>query len=190
MAKRVSLNAKQIIPLVKTGGFIASYVLYGIAILAAVSAAYARMSTAKSNAEIVQATIETLELQVSSLNLRVVACATDYPDGVHGQFATFPEYPAPPTATYPSNRAPINNVECPGAPTGSKLLSARGALPLVPNGFKPWEYQHTEADGVRLILTPAASGGQAVVRNRLAARLAKSYPVTQNGDDLIISLVQ
>ncbi|NJM31892.1 MAG: hypothetical protein HC848_02080 [Limnobacter sp.] len=169
-------------------GFISGYLLYGIALLSVVGLAYAKIYDSYSQAELVDRTVNTLETQVQTLMVRVIRCVSQYPDGTHGEFAQRPAFPAPPVATYANNRTVMSNVECPGIPSGSKLLTVFGYLPQAPAGFNEWEYQHTSADGVRLILSPSVANGEAVVRTRLKNRLGLGYEVIESGDELIITL--
>lgn len=167
----------------KQHGFIASYVLYGIALLAVVGAAYGRLSVSTQQDRMVQKTVDEVRSQLEVLSGKILLCAAVYSDGDHGQFNTRHAYPAPPTA---GNRALVNVVECPGAPLGSRLLSTMPdgvPVPVSPNDFDPWVYEHTEAEGIRLRLNPRIDGGAEAARNRLLLQFPGSASI--DGDEVV-----
>lgn len=168
-------------------GFIASYILYGIGLLAIVGAAYGRLSVNSQQDRMVQNAVEEISAQVEVLTGKILLCAAVYPDGDHAQFNTRHAYPAPNT---PGNVAAADVVECPGAPPGSRLLSAMPdgvPIPVSPPDFNPWNYEHTEALGVRLRLDPKTNGGAGAIRNRLIRQFPGSASL--DGDDLVFTIL-
>lgn len=164
-------------------GFIASYVLYGIALLAVVGAAYGRLSITTQQDRMVQKTIDEVRSQLEVLSGKILLCAAVYPNGDHGQFDTRHAYPAPSTA---GNREMASAVECPGAPVGSRLLANMPdgvPVPVSPNDFNPWVYEHTEVGGIRLRLDPRVDGGAEAARNRLLVQFPQS--AVPDGDEIV-----
>lgn len=169
------------------GGFIASYILYGIGLLAIVGAAYGRLNTANQQGQMVQENVDAVSTQVDVLTGKILLCGAVYPDGDHGQFNTRHAYPAPPTV---GNQAAISLVECPGAPAGLRTLSAMPdgiPVPVSPPDFDEWVYEHTEADGIRLRLVPRVDEGAQAVR----ARLLRQFQGTAvlDGDELVFTVL-
>lgn len=168
-------------------GFFAAYAAYAIVILSLIGVAYSKLSTSQSASEAIDRSVDDLEASVIILSQRIEACVTDFPTGDHGQFQSLQAYPAPATA---NNRADIRLVECPGVSSGTATLDRFGYMPPATKGFSSWDYQHTEADGVRLILVPSVPNGESVVRTRLKRRLDIGYGLLDGPDgELIISLV-
>ena len=168
-------------------GFIASYILYGIGLLAIVGAAYGRLSMTGQQDRITQNVVEEISAQVEVLTGKILLCAAVYPNGDHAQFDTRHAYPAPNT---PGNIAQADVVECPGAPPGSRLLSVMPdgvPVPVSPPDFDPWGYEHTETLGVRLRLSPKVSGGAAAIKNRLIRQFPGSASL--DGDDLVFTVL-
>lgn len=164
-------------------GFIASYILYGIGLLAIVGVAYGRLNMSNQQGRVVQQTVEDVASQLEVLKGKILLCAAIYPDGDHLQFNTRHAYPAPSTL---GNRDFISNIECPGAPLGDRSLASMsdGApMPSSPPEFDEWEYEHTEANGIRLRLKPQVLGGAEATRNRML----RQYPSTAalDGDELV-----
>ena len=139
-------------------GFVASYVLYGIILLAMAGAAYGRLSTSSEQARLVQQSVDYISLQLEVIKGKILLCGAVYPDGDHAQFNTRQAYPAPAT---PGNRAAVSAVTCPG--TGLALASLSDGIPMATSlpDFNEFVYEHTQANGVRLRLTPRVSGGAA-----------------------------
>ncbi|HEY1057509.1 MAG TPA: hypothetical protein VGE55_02125 [Limnobacter sp.] len=170
-------------------GFIASYILYGIALMGIVGLAYGKIYFTNEQAKIIQDTVEELNAQVEVIRGKVLLCGAIYPDGDHGQFNARHAYPAPPNAQ--ANRDALNNVTCPGSPGGALhlgQLSDGVPLPQVTQEFNPWIYEHTDAAGIRLILSPKVAGGGAQVRQRLLRQLGSL--ASASGDDVVISILQ
>lgn len=168
-------------------GFIASYVLYGIGLLAIVGAAYGRLSMVSQQDRQVQEAVDEISAQVEVLTGKILLCAAVYPDGDHLQFDTRHAYPAPATV---ANTAEATTVECPGAPIGSRFLSTMPdgvPVPVTPRDFNPWLYQHTELNGIRLRLDPRIDGGAEVVRNRLLLQFPGS--ASMDGDQLVFTVL-
>lgn len=169
-------------------GFILAYVLYGIALIALVSAAYAQMRNTDDQSQNIEETVNTLIAQVEVLKTKIFLCGAIYPDGDHGQFPARRAYPAPATS---ANRDVITSVVCPGAPAGANSLANMSdgqAIPVPPPDFKPWEYQHTETAGVLLHLMPRLAGGASQVRTRLLRQLGTS--AAESGDDIAILVLK
>lgn len=169
------------------GGFIASYLLYGIGLLAVVGFAYGRLSTMDQQSQQVQQTVDELGNQLDVLTGKILLCAAVYPDGNHGQFDTRHAYPAPATA---DNRDVVSAIECPGAPAGGRGLAAMPdgvPLPVSPPDFSEWNYEHTLTNGIRLRLSPVTAGGASAVR----LRLSRQYPSTASvdGDTLVFTIL-
>lgn len=167
-------------------GFIASYILYGIGLLAIVGAAYARLNSAAEQGKTVQDFVDEVSVQLEVIKGKIMLCAAVYPDGDHGQFDTRHAYPAPANS---GHVAVISAVNCP-TPSGPVPLSMMPdgvPLPISPPDFNEWVYQHTEAGGIRLRLEPRVNGGAAAVR----ARLLKQYESSaiSDGDDLIFAVL-
>lgn len=160
-------------------GFVASYILYGISLLALVGAAYGRLSVGELQSRAVQAAIDEVSLQLEVLTGKIMLCGAIYQDGDHNQFEARYAYPAPATV---GNTAAVSVVECPGAPAGSKSLAAMPdgmPMPVSPPDFSEWIYEHTEANGVRLRLVPRVPGGASTVR----VRLLRTYAATAVADN-------
>jgi hypothetical protein len=171
----------------KQAGFIASYILYGIGLLAIVGVAYGRLNTVVEQGRIVQQTVEDIASQLEVIRGKILLCAAVYPDGDHGEFSTRQAYPAPATL---GNQDLVANVECPGAPTGERLLANMPdgvPMPQSPAEFNNWLYEHTEANGIRLRLQPKVAGGAVNARTRLL----RQYPdiALQDGDDIVFIIL-
>lgn len=166
-------------------GFVASYILYGIGLLALAGVAYGRLNTANEQGRIVQQTVEDIASQLEIIRGKILLCAAIYPDGDHGQFDTRHAYPAPLASQ--NYRDEISDVVCPGAPSGSNSLANMSdgiPLPASPPEFEAWVYEHTETNGIRLRLNPRVAGGAEASRNRLL----RQYPGTaslENDDELV-----
>ncbi len=161
------------------GGFIASYILYGIGLLAIVGAAYGRLNTASQQGKAVQDAVDEVTIQLDVLTGKIMLCGAVYPDGDHGQFDARHAFPAPATV---DNQAVISAVACPGAPIGLQGLSAMPdgvPLPVSPPDFDEWIYEHTDAGGIRLRLAPRVADGAPAIR----ARLLRQFPGTAMVDD-------
>ncbi|HEX4918278.1 MAG TPA: hypothetical protein VFV43_10305 [Limnobacter sp.] len=161
-------------------GYIASYVMYGIALLAMVGVGVAKINYDQRLANQTQSEVDNLALQIESIRAKILLCAAIYENGDHGLFPTRRAFPAPATA---DGRANLSTVVCPGAPGGLTLsqLSDGVRLPSPPPGFDPWIYQHTEAGGIRLRL----GGGSDAVRERLHRR----YPDTSAHDGSVLEFL-
>ncbi len=169
-------------------GFILAYVLYGIALIALVSAAYAQMRNTDEQSQSIEETVNTVMAQLEVLKTKIFLCGAIYPDGDHGQFPARRSYPAPATT---GNLDLATSVVCPGAPAGANGLANMSdgqPIPIPPADFKPWEYQHTEADGIVLHLLPRVAGGAAQARTRLLRQLGAS--ASQSGDDIAIQVLK
>lgn len=164
-------------------GFLVAYVTYGIAMLAALGVAYGKLSQSKSYAKQVDEQVEQVVNSFVIYSQRIESCVVNFPAGDHGLFSSLVAYPAPNTT---NNVDLIANVQCPGVGSGTTTLNRFGYLPPAPAGFGDWQYQHTETDGVRIILP----GGDAVVRRRVERRLQTGYSVTTgtNGE-IIMTLI-
>lgn len=172
---------------IQQSGFIASYILYGIGLLAIVGVAYGRLSVTSQQDRMTQNAVDEISAQVEVLTGKILLCAAVYPNGDHAQFNTRHAYPAPNTA---GNIAAADVVECPGAPPGSRLLSAMPdgvPIPVSPPDFNPWNYEHTETLGIRLRLDPKVSGGAAAIKNRLIRQFPGSASL--DGDDLVFTIL-
>ncbi len=167
-------------------GFIASYILYGIGLLAIVGAAYARLSTNTQQGQSVQDTVNEVAVQLEVIKGKIMLCAAVYPDGDHGQFNTRHAYPAPATA---GHAAVISAVACPtpSGPLSLALMPDGIPLPVSPPDFEEWVYEHTEAGGIRLRLIPRLSGGAAATRERLLRQYDGS--IIANGDELVFAVL-
>jgi len=167
----------------RQSGFIASYILYGIGLLAIVGVAYGKLNSANQQGRVVQQTVEDVASQLEVIRGKVLLCAAIYPDGDHLQFDSRHAYPAPASV---GNQDLISNVECPGAPLGARSLATMSdgiPLPGSPPEFEEWIYEHTELNGIRLRLNPRVAGGAEATRNRLL----RQYPSTAalDGDELV-----
>lgn len=169
-------------------GFVTSYLLYGIALVSAMGLAFGKMYVEKEQGRIIQDNLDELVTQVDVLRGKVLLCAAIYPEGTHGEFAVRPAYPAPPATD--NFRAPINTVTCPGSPGAAYNLAQLGdgvPLPRVLPEFEPWVYEHTEAEGIKLILQPKVAGGGEAIRNRLLRKLGSV--AAASGDNVVITLL-
>lgn len=169
-------------------GFILAYLLYGIALIAVVGAAYAHLHDSEDQSRYIDESVNTLMAQVEVLKTKVFLCGAIYPDGDHGQFAARRPYPAPVNT---DNRDLVSNVVCPGAPAGANTLASMSdgqPIPIPPPDFKPWEYQHTLSNGILLHLMPVHPNGAAQVRTRLLRQLGTA--ASQSGDDIAILLLK
>lgn len=169
-------------------GFVTSYLLYGIALVSVMGVAFGKIYYEKEQGRIIQETVDELASQVDLIRGKVLLCAAVYPGASHGEFALRPEYPAPPAAD--SHRAPIYLVTCPGSPGGAYTLSQLSdgvPLPRELPEFDPWIYEHTEADGIRLILSPKISGAAETVRGRLIRKLGSIASL--DDDDVVVTIL-
>lgn len=165
-------------------GFVASYILYGIGLLAAVGAAYGHLRLTSEQGRLVQETVDEVAQQLEVIKGKILLCGAVYPDGDHLQFATRHAYPAPATL---GNRAAISAVTCPGPALGLAAMPDGVPLPVSPPDFNEWEYEHTLADGVRLRLTPQSTGGAAQARTRLLRQFQGT--VVADGDTLVFTVL-
>jgi hypothetical protein len=179
--KKVNWKAIQ-----QQSGFIASYILYGIGLLAIVGAAYARLNTNTGQGRAVQDNVDEVSVQLEVIKGKIMLCAAVYPDGDHEQFDTRHAYPAPATT---GNAAVISSVVCP-APNGDVPLALMPdgiPLPVSPPDFNEWIYEHTETGGIRLRLEPRVAGGASATRIRLLRQYQGSVIV--DGDDLVFAVL-
>ncbi|MDX1668438.1 MAG: hypothetical protein R3194_03380 [Limnobacter sp.] len=168
-------------------GFVVAYVTYGIALLAVLGVAYGKLSESRSHASLVDESVERIVSSFIIYAQRVESCAVNFPAGNHGQFIGLPAYPAPAT---PGHRDDISNVECPGVISGITTIDRFGYLPPAPPGFRAFEYQHTQAGGVQIILAPLVADGEPVVRRRVLRRLEGGYSVASGtGGEIVMTLV-
>lgn len=167
-------------------GFIASYILYGIGLLAIAGAAYARLNTSTEQGKAVQNNVDEVSVQLEVIKGKIMLCAAVYPDGDHGQFNARHAYPAPSGA---DNRAAISAVTCPtpGGPVALGLMPDGIPMPVSPPDFNEWVYEHTAAGGIRLRLEPRVNGGAAATRARLLRQFEGS--VIADGDDLVFAVL-
>lgn len=167
-------------------GFIASYVLYGIGLLAIVGVGYARLSNSVEQSKAVQDNVETLSVQLEVLKGKIMLCAAVYPDGDHGQFNTRHAYPAPAT---PGHVDAVSAVTCPapGGPIPLGQMPDGVPLPVTPPDFDEWIYEHTEAGGIRLRLAPRVANGAPAARARLLRQYEGS--VASDGDELVFAVL-
>lgn len=171
----------------KQKGFLVAYVTYGVALLVALGVAYGKLNETKSYAKQVDEKVEQIVNSFVIYSQRIESCTVTFPAGDHGLFDSLIAYPAPNTV---DNVDLISNVVCPGVDSGINTLNRFGYLPPPPTGFDAWEYQHTEAGGVNIILPPAVANGESVVRRRVERRLQSGYSVTPgpNGE-LVMNLI-
>lgn len=168
-------------------GFIAAYILYGISLIAIVGAAYGKIHANAEQNRLVQDSVDEVISQVEVLRSKIMLCAAVYPDGDHGQFNARHAYPAPANV---SHRDLATVVQCPGAPSGSQLLSNLRdgtAMPTPPPDFSAWEYEHTLADGIRVHLIAKVNGGGAPIFARLQRQFGASASLT--GSDMAITIL-
>lgn len=178
------------------GGFITSYILYGLALIAVAGVAYTRLNATNEQGKLVDSTTRELVSQVEVIRSKILLCAAIYPDGDNQQTTVRQAYPAPSIDTDPTrsgNQVEVDSVVCPMYSDGSgtlKLgqLSDGVSMPRIPPDFKPWVYEHTNSGGVVLLLSPKVSGGAAGVRARLLKQLGAL--ATSSGDLIIITLLQ
>lgn len=165
-----------------------AYLLYGITLIAIVSAAYAHLRNSEDQSQYIEESVNTLLAQVEVLKTKLFLCASIYPDGDNGIDSELHAYPAPSTS---GNRDQVSNVTCPGAPAGANGLAFMGdglPMPVPPPDFKPWEYEHKATGGVLLHLLPAFANGAPQIRERLLRRLGTNAQAT--GDDIAILVLQ
>lgn len=181
------------------GGFITSYILYGLALIAVAGLAYTRLNATNEQGKLIDSTTRELASQVEVIRGKVLLCAAIYPDGNNGITTVRQAYPSPSSDTDPTgtgragNQEDLNSVTCPMYSNGSGTLtlgqlSDGVPMPLIPPDFKPWVYEHTDAGGVVLLLSPKVLNGAAGVRSRLLKQLGSL--AISNGDLIIITLLQ
>jgi hypothetical protein len=170
----------------KARGFISSYMLYGIALMAILGAAYGKIYQAKAQAIVVQEAIESIESQIIIITSRISECTAKEPTGDHGVHGYYPYYPSPSPS---GSQAGLTSMICPNG-TAPKPLTAIGFIPMPPPQFNPWLYENSATNGVQLILTAKTSGGAVSELRRLRNRLGQSFniPNTSTDDMLIIRL--
>ncbi len=169
-------------------GFVASYMLYAIALLGVIGVAYGKMSNAADQQKNIQETTADLVSQIEIIRSKLLLCAAQYPDGDHGEFAARRPYPAPPAAA--AHQDELNDVTCPGSPSGSytlAMLSDGTPMPVAPPDFDPWVYEHTELNGIRLILSPKQANGALQIRTRLIRQMGSLASL--KGDDVVVSVL-
>lgn len=171
----------------RQSGFIASYILYGIGLLAIVGAAYGRLNSASQQGEQVQRTVEEIAVQLEVIKGKIMLCGAVYPDGNHGQFNARHAYPAPATG---NNQQALSLVVCPGNGVPQPLADMPDGIPLPvsPPDFNDWIYEHTQALGVRLRLDPKVNNGANAIRTRLKKRYEGS--VIEDGDQLVFEVLK
>lgn len=165
-------------------GFIGSYVLYGIILLAIFGAAYGKIYSARNYAEQVQDTVDRVEAQLIAINARLTACVESEPAAVHGQHSSNVLYPSPPASSDYTDD--VANLVCQNG-KANRPITEFGYIPLAPPTFEAWRYRNSPSEGVQLILVPRASGAAASERTRLLKRLSQAYAVS-NTDALYITL--
>jgi hypothetical protein len=155
-------------------GIVVSYVLYGIALMAVVGAAYARLSTSQQQGLTVQNTVDEVARQLELIKSKVILCGAIYGDGDHGAFNA--RHPYPVVDASGDYQDVLSNVSCPasGSPVALSALSDGVPLPVSPPDFDEWEYRHTLGGGIRLVLRPRVSDGAPTARNRLLRRYSGS----------------
>lgn len=170
-------------------GFVTSYLLYGIALVSVMGVAASKLYYEKEQARVIQENVDELAAQVDLIRGKVLLCSAIYPAGPgHGEFGARPEYPAPPAAS--AHQAEIGLVTCPNSPGGVLTLNQLSdglPLPRTLPEFDPWVYEHTEIDGIRLILRPKTPGAAEPVRTRLVRKLGNI--AFASGDDVIVSVL-
>lgn len=180
-------------------GFITSYLLYGLALIAVAGMAYARLNASNEQGKLIESTTRELMSQLEVIRSKVLLCAAIYPDGDNQLTSVRQAYPAPSVDTDPTSTGRTGNqvyadlVVCPMYSDGSGTLtlgqlSDGVSMPKIPPDFKPWVYEHTDSGGVVLLLSPKVSGGAVGVRSRLLKQLGSL--ATSSGDLIIITLLQ
>ncbi|MDH4395308.1 MAG: hypothetical protein QE278_06495 [Limnobacter sp.] len=167
----------------KVAGFISSYMLYGIALMAILGTAYGKIYQAKSQAVVVQEAIESVESQIITISSRISECTAQEPTGDHGVHGYYPHYPAP----SPSGAiAQFSTMNCPNGSV-PRPISAFGYIPMAPPQFNPWMYENSDTNGVQLILSAKVPGGAVTELRRLRNRLSQSFDVSNaSTDDVLI----
>lgn len=171
----------------KQSGFIASYILYGLGLLAIAGVAYGRLNAATQQEKAIQNDVDEIATQIEVIKGKVLLCAAVYPDGDHLQFDARHAYPSPANGTH---SAAISAVQCPGAPVGGQFLSAMAdgvPVPVTPPNFDEWVYVHTELNGIQLRLEPRVSNGAESTRLRLLRQ--HSGIATADGDAVVFTLL-
>lgn len=170
----------------RQSGFIASYILYGIGLLAIVGAAYARINNNAQQGQLIQDNVNEISVQLEVLKGKIMLCGAVYPDGDHGQFDARHAYPAPAGAEH---QAAISAVTCPtlGGPVALASMPDGIPLPVSPPDFNEWIYEHTEAGGIRLRLEPRVSGGASATRARLLRMFEGS--AIADGDSVVFAVL-
>ena len=155
-------------------GLVVSYILYGIALMAVVGAAYARLSSSQQEVVTVQNTLEEVARQLELVKSKIILCGAIYGDGNHGAFNA--RHPYPVVDASGDYQDVLSNVSCPtlNGPVSLGALSDGAPLPVSPPDFDEWEYRHTLADGIRLVLSPRVANGAPTVRTRLLRRYTGS----------------
>lgn len=176
LAAKKILNSRQ-------NGFLVAYVTYGLGLLAILGVAYGKLTESKSYALQVDEKVEQIVTGFVIYSQRIESCVVNFPAGNHGLFVSLVAYPAPNTV---DNMDLMSNVECPGVTSGVATLNRFGYLPPAPAGFSDWQYQHTEAGGVNIILSPEVANGEAVVRRRVERRLRAGYSISTGVDGQIV----
>lgn len=167
----------------KAAGFISSYMLYGIALMAILGTAYGKIYQAKSQAIVVQESIESVESQIITISSRISECTAQEPTGDHGVHGFYPHYPAPSPS---GSVADFTSMTCPNGST-PRPITAFGYVPIAPPQFNPWSYENSETNGVQLILSAKVSGGAVTELRRLRNRLSQSFDVSNaSTDDMLI----
>lgn len=158
----------------RQSGFIASYILYGIGLLAIVGVAYGRLSTSTEQSRVVQQTVEDVARQLELIKSKVILCGAIYGAGDHGAFNA--RHPYPVVDAGGDFQDVLSNANCPApnGPVSLGALSDGAPLPVSLPDFAEWEYRHTELGGIHLVLRPRVANGAATVRARLLRRYAAS----------------
>ena len=162
----------------KQSGFVLSYVLFSIAILAALATAYASMSRAKTQAEQISDGTDRIVNAFSVVRARINRCLAG--DNL-------------PTTDQYENVAPIQNGTYNNVPVGEVVnitcedggtLINQGPLIRPPVGFDQWLYFYndnntaddfTDDVGPGLFVVPAEQGGEPEIVNRVNDYFARNY---------------
>ena len=166
-----------------SAGFVASSVLFAIALLVALGAASVTIARGNGKARQFQETREQMVAQRDLIFSALLLCRTIYPSGNNGTIFRKP-YPAAETAVL------VSSLVCPGqspASIWSNDLSAMVPRPLP--GFGAWTYVN-DATSLR-IATTAVNAGLQFNQDLLDAVVKKigSSQAVRSGDTLTITFV-
>ncbi len=165
------IQAKSIVSSANQVGFVLSYILFSIAILAALAGAYASMSRAKTHAELVSASTDRITASFGILRSKIYRCFGVEDPPTAADFLAF--QPAT-NGSYNNQRViEVRNLIC---EDGNSILT-QGPLLLPPAGFRQWLYLYDSANSIppTLVIAPQLPNTETAVMQRVSSFFSSNY---------------